>query len=206
MSDGIDCYFNCNFTLYFIEIGAFTEEPLNKLPKQELVAMYLRVNKKMESLKDHLLEKVQHIRGTFKHMESELAVVKNVIPLLSKGLFDMERHCWANVQYSKRKCLGLIGMPQSVKDDDLEKVVTKVDISITERDMQAVHRIGKEGRTIIKFINRKDCQALLKVKHDLNNLTMKNFGFEENNKIYVNEILRSFYRLLWVKSKRLHHL
>ena len=55
--------------------------------------------------------------------------------------------------------------------------------------MQAAHHIGKKGRTIIKFINRKDWQALLKVKRDLNNLTMKDFGFEKNNKIYVNEIL-----------------
>ena len=55
--------------------------------------------------------------------------------------------------------------------------------------MQAAHHIGKEGRTIIKFINRKDWQALLKVKRDLNNLTMKDFGFEKNNKIYVNKIL-----------------
>ena len=97
-----------------------------------------------------------------------------------------------------------------MKDDDLEKVVTKivnkVGVDITERDMQAVHRIGKEGKTIIKFSNRKDCQALLKVKRDLNNLTMKDFGFEENNKIYVNESLCPYYRVLWAKSKRLHHL
>ena len=105
-------------------MDALTKESINKLPKQGLVAMHLKVTVKM------------------------------------------------------------------VKDDDLEKVVTnivnKVGINITERDMQAVHRIGKEGRTIIKFSNRKDCQALLKVKRDLNNVTMKDFDFEENNKIYVN--------------------
>ena len=143
-------------------------------------------------------------------MESELAVVKNVIHSLSKRLFDMERQCWANSQYSRRECLELVSIVQSVKDDDLEKVVTKivnkVDISIIERDMQAVHGVGKEGRTIIKLINRKDCQALLKVKRDLNNLTMKDFGFEENNEIYVNKSLCPFCRLFWVKSKRLHHL
>ena len=51
---------HCSFTclLYFIEMDAFTEESLNKLPKQELAAMYLKVTKKMESLNDHLLEKV----------------------------------------------------------------------------------------------------------------------------------------------------
>ena len=47
------------------------------------------------------------------------------------------------------------------------KIINKVGINITERDMQAVHRNGKEGRT--KFSNRKDCQALPKVKRDLNN-------------------------------------
>ena len=147
----------------------------------------------MESLNDHLLEEVQHIRETFKHMESELSVVKNINNLLSKRLVYMERQCWANAQYSRRECLELVGIPQSVKDDNLEEVVTqivnKVGINITERDMQAVHRIGKEVRTIIKFANRKDCQALLKVKRDLNKLTMEDFGFEEKNKIYVNESL-----------------
>ena len=72
--------------------------------------------------------------------------------------------------------------------------------------MQAFHRIGKEGRTIIKFSNRKDCQALLKVKCDRNNLIMKDFVFEEDNKIYVNESLYPSYRVLWAKSKRLRHL
>ena len=52
-------------------MDAFTEEFLNKLHKQELVAMYLKVAKKMKSLNDHLLKDVQHIRDMFKHMESE---------------------------------------------------------------------------------------------------------------------------------------
>ena len=99
----------------------------------------------------------------------------------------MEKQWWANAQYSRREYLELVGILQSVKDDDLEKVVTKivnkVGINITERDMQAVRRIRKEGRTIIKFSNRKHCQALLKVKRDLNNLSMKDFDFEETKKV-----------------------
>ena len=122
----------------------------------------------------------------------------------------MEKQWWANAQYYRREYLELVGILQSVKDDDLEKVVTKivnkVGINITERDMQAVHRIRKEGRIIIKFSNRKDCQALLKVKRDLNNLSMKDFDFEETKKVYVNESLCPYYRDLWTKSKRLHHL
>ena len=164
----------------------------------------------MESLNDHLLEEVQHIRDTFKHMESKLSVVKTVNHLLSKRLVDIERQCWANAQYSRMECLELVGIPQSVKDDDLGKevikIVNKVGLNIIKRDMQAVHRIGKEGRTIIKFYNRNDCQALRKVIRDLNNLTMKNVGSGESNKIHVTESLGPYYRVLWAKSKRLHHL
>ena len=39
-------------------MDAFTEESLNKLPQQELIAKYFKVTKKMESLNDHLLEEV----------------------------------------------------------------------------------------------------------------------------------------------------
>ena len=77
-------------------MDAFTEESLNKLPKQELVAMYLKVTTKTESLNDHLLGEVLHIRDTFKHMQSVLSVVKYVNHLLSNRLGDMERQSWAN--------------------------------------------------------------------------------------------------------------
>ena len=35
---------------------------------------------------------------------------------------------------------------------------------------------------------------------------MKDSGFEETNKTYVNESLCPYYRFFWAKSKRLHHL
>ena len=156
--------------------------------------MNLKVAKTMESLNNHLSEEVQYIRDTFKHMDSELSAGKNVNHLLSKRLVDME------IKWSRRECLELVGIPLSVKDDDLEKVFTKnfnkVGINITERDMQAFHRIREEGRTFIKLSNRKDSQAVLKVKRGLNNLTMNDFGFEEDNKIYVNEILCPYYSML----------
>ena len=77
-------------------MDAFTEESLNKLPKQELVAMYLKVTTKTESLNDHLLGEVLHIRDTFKHMQSVLSVLKYVNHLLSNRLGDVERQSWAN--------------------------------------------------------------------------------------------------------------
>ena len=77
-------------------MDAFTEESLSKLPKQELVAKYLKVTTKTESLNDHLLGEVLHIRDTFKHKQSVLSVVKYVNHLLSNRLGDVERQSWAN--------------------------------------------------------------------------------------------------------------
>ena len=74
-------------------MGAFTEKSLNKFSKQKLLAMYLKVTKKIEYLNDHLLEEAQHFRDMFKDMEFENFVVENVNYLLSKRLVDMKRKC-----------------------------------------------------------------------------------------------------------------
>ena len=38
----------------------------------------------------------------------------------------MERQCWANAQYSRCECLGLVGVPHSVSDGNLEGKVLKI--------------------------------------------------------------------------------
>ena len=35
---------------------------------------------------------------------------------------------------------------------------------------------------------------------------MNDFGYEEKNKIFINESLCPYYRVLWAKCKRLHQL
>ena len=35
---------------------------------------------------------------------------------------------------------------------------------------------------------------------------MKDFDFEESNRIFVNVSLYAYYRVLWAKNKILHHL
>ena len=92
-----------------------------------LASMYLKVSKKVKRwLNDQLLEEVKHMRVTFS---------------LSKRLVDMERQCWTNAQYSRRECLEVMSIPQSVKDHDLNNAVTqvanKIGVNICERNMQA---------------------------------------------------------------------
>ena len=151
-------------------MSEYTEESLNRLTKPELVALTLKVCKKMETLNDDLASDMRKLNDCFKRVESDLAVTKNVNELLVERLEKMERQCWANAQYSQRECLEFVGIPDSVKDENLEgeivKVVDKIGVTLDSRDIQACHRIGKEGRTIVKFSNRKDSQLVLQMKRE----------------------------------------
>ena len=96
-------------------------------------------------------------------------------------LVQTERQCWANAQYSRKDTIEVIGIPSSVRDQDLEDKVRnifgEIGININEREIQACHRLREKGRMIIKLVNRKDCTNILRVKKDLNTLIHLNRPF-----------------------------
>ena len=73
-----------------------------------------------------------------------------------------------NSQYSRRDSLEITGVPKSINDEQLEDEVLEIfkDAKATLNrqqikipDIQAVHRIGKKGRVIVKIVNRKFVQT-----------------------------------------------
>ena len=131
--------------------------------------------------------------------------------MVSERLVSMEHQCWANSQYSRREYLELVGVPPSVSDSHLEekalKIFEKVGCPIEGNIIEACHRISKRNeKVIVKFSRRKDCQNVLNAKKELRKLDMKEIGFPEDNPIFVNQSLCTYYRVLWSKAKRLHSL
>ena len=47
-------------------------------------------------------------------MESDLTISRNVNVKLMERLVVTEQKCWANEQYSRRECLEISGIPESV--------------------------------------------------------------------------------------------
>ena len=101
----------------------------------------------------------------------------------------------------------ILGIPTSVPDNELEetfcKIVDKVGVKIDDRDIVSCHRVGSQGRTIVKFSHRKDCQQLMKVKKDLSKLNLTDIDLG-NTKIVIIQSFCPYYKILWSKSKRLH--
>ena len=82
-------------------------------------------------------------------------------------------------------------------------VFKKIDIEIDERDVQACHCLKEKEITIVKFVNRKECLKILRVKKELKSLDPTELDSRENTEIFVNESLCPYYRGIWNKCKKL---
>ena len=117
---------------------------------------------------DLILEKIRKLNDKFSQLESENVVIKQANSLLSKHLVDMERQFWGNAQYSRRECIEVVGIVNSVNNNELEdKVLTvfqKTGCELSPRDPEACHRPSKNSdRVIVKFSRRKDCEQIISV-------------------------------------------
>ena len=116
-------------------------------------------------------------------------------------MIDLQRQCWANAQYSRRECLEIAGIPSNIEYSKLEEkvvqVLNKVGCNVICDNIEACHRISrKSNQVIIKFSRRKDCKQALSVKKDVKNLNMSDVSLPESTRLYMNQSLCSYYRLL----------
>ena len=74
----------------------------------------------------------------------------------------LERQCWGNNQYSKHECSEIIGVPDSVSNDDLGKTTIKtfnqLDVAIDLSNIEDYDwlKISGPRKVIIKFARRKN--------------------------------------------------
>ena len=188
-----------------------TLELLDKLYKKDLVQIVLTLQNKLKSSNDEVLQEIRKLNIIFQKLESDISITKNTNSLLLKRVVELERECWENAQYSRRECLELVGIPASVSHDTLENTVLNIfdemGCQIQKENIEACHRISKHNdRTIMKFARRKDCQQVLSVKRDLKKLSLEDIGLPEKAKIFINQSLCPYYRILWSKCKKLHSL
>ena len=143
-------------------------------------------------------------------MESDLTISRNVNVKLMERLVVTERKCWANEQYSRRECLEISGIPESVSDNALEDkiqgVLRGIDAEVDTENIELCHRLkGKrsKGRVILKLSKRKDAEKIKLNKKKLKNIDHRKIGLSSGTKVFINESLCGYYKLLWSKCKKL---
>ena len=82
----------------------------------------------------------------------------------------------------------------------------KASVKVSDKDIEDCHRVGKRGTIIVKFCKNKVSKQVLNVWKDLTKLSMEDFQLTGQGKLYINQSLYSYYRVLWSKSKSLHSM
>ena len=83
-------------------------------------------------------------------------------------------------------------------------MLAEAHIVATKSDIEDCHRLGKNGSTIKRFVNRKFCNDILGKKIDLHkNIDKSKLDFANGTKIYVSENLTPYNQHLPWKYREL---
>ena len=124
---------------------------------------------------ERLTESMNQIVGENKKLQSDITIVKNVNRKLEDKIVYLEKNQAKGEQYSRRNNVEIPGIPNSIPDNDLENTVISIcrdsGVEIDPKDIEGCHRLplsrnsrGQDERVIVKFVNRKHSEALLKDK------------------------------------------
>ena len=135
--------------------------------------------------KGQLIEKIRKISEE----NNVLKEIHRVMEATTTRLVNLEREQNKMLQYSRRDSVEISGIPSTITQDNLEKEVIKVfdtakvkvhGKKLEEMDIQACHRLGKKGKTIVKFVNRKFAREGLVCGKNLKNCELYDSG------VYIN--------------------
>ena len=176
--------------------------------------------KKVSELEEQLKELISGIETRqecrFNELKSDILAIKDTVikRLLDDNLRlknrvkDLETEVYKGQQYNRRNNIEINGIPDSITNESLENKVIEalaiIDVKVTESDIEACHRLPSKTSprpTIIKFVNRKNCEKILRNKKKLATRDTKALGF--TSKLYIQENMCPYYKYLAWKCRRL---
>ena len=173
---------------------AYNKNDLMNMDKTKLVEMLMTNQNALNGV----ISELQQLR-------SEISISDNI----QKRIRKLETESYQAQQYSRRDSIEVNGLPESVKDEDLEnkvvEILDKIGVQVSPNDIQACHRLRNKTRTIVKFTNRKNAYEARSRHAEIRNLDKASVGLPEC-KLYLNESLCPYYGMLLGKLKLLHKL
>lgn len=178
----------------------------------ELGSLKVYFESHLKNLKEEIIERLQEENNLLK---VEMSHLKDNLNEKTQLIIDMEKDIIDVQQYIRRNNIEIMGIPSTVKDNDLEKKVVEIaasiDVSITTEDIEACHRLkdrknSKEKRTIVRFVNRKICDKLHQNKKKIKSDSVKGKlnELDIDNSIFINNNLCPYNKYLWGKCKQLY--
>ena len=128
---------------------AYSLPSLIKLTREELVNILPDYQHKFDNSLGSINAELLELKTKFTKMESDLTISRNVNVRLMERLLVTERKFWANEQYSRRECLEISGIPESVSDNALEYkiqgVFRGIDVKVDTENIESCDRLKRKG-------------------------------------------------------------
>ena len=126
----------------------------------------------INSLKDEIINPKDMV---IKNLQDENSRLKEKCEKLENRVVILESNHNDLAQYGRRNNVVFSGIPENVPNNNLESLVISVlsdiTVQVKPRDIEACHRIGKPTsktqKTIVRFVNRKNCEKVLANKKTL---------------------------------------
>lgn len=163
-----------------------TSELINKL-ETKLLSRFDDLNSEIHNVKDVIIKRLQ----------DENERLRNKVCSLEKKVISLESDHNSLEQYGRRNNIEVSGIPDNVRQNDLEdkviEVVSAINVEISKEDIEACHRIGKshnnlKKKTIVRFTNRKVAKSALYKRKHLQSMDKSSIGLQ-NAEIFINENL-----------------
>ena len=101
---------------------SLSESALKKLSKDEVIAVALEYQNKFDdSILANINKGISDLWQNYEKTQSELCVSRQVSSKLKERIVLLEQQCRINCQYSRRECLELSDIPESIENSELEE-------------------------------------------------------------------------------------
>ena len=191
---------------------AHTLTSLEKLGQSDLVRLVIDCKNKSDTVLNNINSETLYFKNKFTKLESDLGISRNVNNKLVDQVTRLGWNCWKNEQYSRRECIEISGIPQSITQLDLEKTVLhvfdKIDAPVDLQNIEACHRLksddkGRSNKVIVKFSKCKDMVQVMNKKTSLKNANLDGTSLPPSTSFFINPSLCSYYKYLRSKCKAL---
>ena len=160
-----------------------SQDSLDKLEKP--------IVQSINSLKDELINQkdivIKNLQDENTRLKENSEQLENIVAILESNHNDL-------AQYGRQNDVVFSGIPENVPDNNLESTVISVlldiDVQVEPRDIEVCHRIGKPTsktqKTIVRFVNIKNCEKVLANKKKLLKLNNEKHKFHAGTNLMPN--------------------
>ena len=178
---------------------AVTQEDVTRLQQNVINSLKDEISNGNSSLKGE----INNLKDTvIKHLQEENQNLQQKGNKLEEKIVKLETEQNSLAQYGRRNNIVISEIPDSIDDNNLENtvisVMSEINVSIEENDIEACHRFGKPDvtskskKTVARFANRKNCNKIFENKKKLAKLNNEKHNFTKNVDYFFFQVFVSY--------------